>query len=449
MLLKNLKKYSTVWVVLLLVLISLFFKSYQLESRYIFDWDQEDDAVKVSEMIQNFKPRLIGPRVANEAGFFVGPFHYYFLVPFYLITNGNPYAGAYASIFVAILTVVISFLLVKNIFNYQTAFISSLFIAINTNITSWNVMYTSVLSIFIFYLCYLYLIKKYYNLFPLIIFAYSFASTTHLVPVSLAVPVLFTFIAAKYKPNLKQLLASLVLFLIPLFPLIVFDLKHNFLNLYSIINFATSSHTSSENAPFLFLRSFWRSINILYITNPFLINLSRILIILISLYEVVFTSNKQTRNLYIVWLLTPIVLLSLYHGNIPEYYYGCINIIIIILVSKFIVSFLPKIILPIFCLILVVNQFQYFLAPLTGGITLQNKYNLVSYLVRQTNDPTFNFSYDVPLGWNNGYQYIFKYFKKEPVDSPNSHLYSVFFISDPPKIGQIVYQDNKLGLVRK
>ena len=101
----------------ILITITLFFRLYQLKDRYIFDWDQEDDAYKVTDIIQTLKPRLIGPRVANEAGFFVGPFHYYFLLPFYAITSGNPYAGAYAAIFVAVSTTVILFLLFSRIFN--------------------------------------------------------------------------------------------------------------------------------------------------------------------------------------------------------------------------------------------------------------------------------------------------------------------------------------------
>lgn len=438
---------SKYFLISILIIITIFFRSYQIKDRYIFDWDQEDDAIKVTEMVKNFKPRLIGPRVANESGFFVGPFHYYFLAPFFIATLGNPYSGAYAAIFIAIITSVTAYFLISKIYNPTVAFFSALFIAASPTVVSWNVMYTPILSILIFYLCYL-LKKGNKVVFPYIFLVYSFSFSTHLVPAILILPIIATILLTKYRPTQKQMLLSIALFIIPHTPLIVFDLKHDFINFLSLKSFIFSPKQVSENVPYLFLRTFWRSINPLFLTNSFLIVFSKLSIIIISLYEIIKTQNNKWRLFLLIWVISPLIVLAFYHGNIPEYYYGTTLIIFPILLSSYISRFHS---MPLYLVIIVfflIIQSQFFLTK-TAGITLKNKLNLVKYLTTQSEDKIFNLSYDLPFGLNSGYTYLFKYFGREPQNIPEGHLYSVYLSSKPPTSGQIVYSDNVLGLVRK
>lgn len=433
--------------IIILVIVALFFHSYQIRDRYTFDWDQEDDATKVMEMIENFKPRLIGPRVANESGFFVGPFHYYFLTPFYAVLNGNPYAGALAAILVAVFTAVGMYLIFSKIFNSKIAFFSALFYAAAPSVISWNVMYTPLLSLVILYFCYL-LLKGNQKIFPYLIFVYSFSFTTHLVPASLILPIIITLIVSRFHPSFKQIILSIILFIIPLLPLIIFDLKHDFINILSLKNFIFSSKQSFDNPPYLFLRSFWRSLNPFYLSNPVHIIISRILCIFISLFEIVKTKNSKLQLLFLTWFLGPLIILSFYHGNIPEYYYGGALILLPVFIVTFFNRFHSKLLNLLLLTLFLVIQFQYFGTKPTG-ITLKNKLGLTSYLVNQNQDKIFNLSYDLPVGFNTGYAYLFKYLGKEPQNIPEGHLYSVFLTSSPPKTGQIVYSDGVLGLVRK
>lgn len=439
---------SRLILISILVFITLFFRTYHLKDRYIFDWDQEDDANKVMEMVKTMKPRLIGPRVANESGFFVGPFHYYFLTPFFILTKGNPYFGAYATVFVSMITTIVMYLIFENIFNSNIAFISTLFYATSANITSWNVIYTPLLSILIFYLCYQLLVIGKKKLFPLLIFLYSFSFTTHLVPAVLIIPIIISIIISRIKLNKKQIILSLILPLIPLTPLIIFDLRHNFINILTLKNFILSPKQVSEYVPLLFLRSFWRSINFIYSTNPIPTLVIRILIILISLFEIFRTKNSKLKLLFLVWILAPLLILSLYSGNIPEYYYGTSLILIPIFIALFINRLKNKAFFLLFITLILAFQLRYFSIRFYG-ITLKNKLDLTKYLVFQTQDKIFNLSYDLPLGLNSGFGYLFKYFGKEPQNIPEGHLYSVYLTSGTPSTGQIVYSNNVFGLVRK
>ncbi len=437
---------SKLILISILVFITVFFRSYHLKDRYVFDWDQEDDANKVMEMVKTYKPRLIGPRVANESGFFVGPFHYYFLTPFFVFTGGNPYFGAYATIFISIITTIIMYLVFEKILNSNIAFISSLFYATSTNITSWNVIYTPLLSTLIFYLCYQFITGK-KKLFPLLAFLYSFSFTTHLVPAVLIIPIIVSILLSHFKANKKQILLSLILFLIPLIPLFVFDLRHNFINLLSLRNFVLLPKQISENVPFLFLRSFWRSLNIIYTTSPIITVVLKVLILLISLFEILKTKNQKLRILFLVWIFAPILILSFYSGNIPEYYYGTSLILFPVFIALFVNRLNNKYINLLIIILILIFQFQSF--SLKGGITLNKKLELAKYLVSQSQDKIFNLSYDLPSGLNSGFSYLFKYLGEEPQDIPQGHLYSVFMTSSPPQTGQVVYSNNIFGLVRK
>src|SRR5687768_12308626 len=93
--------------------VGLFFCFYRLADHYQYNYDQERDYFAIKEMIEQKKPILIGPRVVSAAGFFLGPWYYYALVPFYLIFNANPLFGAYMAGIITILTSVLIYFFIR------------------------------------------------------------------------------------------------------------------------------------------------------------------------------------------------------------------------------------------------------------------------------------------------------------------------------------------------
>jgi hypothetical protein len=276
---------------------------------------------------------------------------------------------------------------------------------------------------------------------------YSFSFTTHLVPAVLIIPIIVSILLSHFKSDKKQITLSLLLFLIPLIPLFVFDLRHNFINLLSLRNFVLSPKQISENVPFLFLRSFWRSINLIYVTGPVISIILKITVLLISFFEIIKTKNSKFRILFLVWILAPLLILSVYSGNVPEYYYGTSLIIFPVFIASFINRLYNGYIKLLIIILIIILQFQSFYTR--GGITLNKKIELAKYLVTQSQDKIFNLSYDLPSGLNSGFSYLFKYLGKEPQNIPEGHLYSVYLTLSPPKTGQTVYTNDIFGLVRK
>lgn len=437
---------SSLFYLLIICFFTLFFSILKISKGYTFEWDQSDDATKVFSIISQKKPLLIGPRVSNENGFFVGPYHYYFLLPFYLLTNGDPVAGSYAVIFINILTVLVSFILIKKISNEKNALISTLLISVCLGKICWSVMYTPLIAITAFFICYQAINKRFY--FPLAMLFAGFISNLHLVPISLIPVILISFILSKHKPKLKDIFLGIILFILPFIPIIIFDFRHDFLNINKIILFIKGQSGSEViGIQNLWLRSFWRSLNIF---NIFPKDIERFIILLFIVIFPFFIKKIKIRILIFVWVLLPLIVLSQYHGAISEYYYGMITALIPFLLS----FFLTKIINNNFILYLFIFLFLLFVTGKTysrekESISLDDKKAVVQYLVNQKQDQPFNLSYETDVLMNFGFDYLFNYYQNKPQNINEAHLYTLFIKNNVPKDSNIVFSQKIYRLVRR
>jgi hypothetical protein len=432
-------------LIIIIAVFSLIICLLELSKGYTFEWDQADDAAKVFSIIQLQKPLLIGPRVANDNGFFIGPYHYYFLLPFYLLTRGDPLAGVYALLFVNVLTPIIYFLLAKKIFNQKIALLSALILPLCLGKICWNIMYAPLISITAFYICYQAINKRFS--FPLAMLFAAFVANVHLVPASLTPIIILSFLLAKNKPKTKEIILGLLLFCLPFLPLIIFDLRHNFLNLNKLLQMLFGhSDQNTLTYGYIWLRSFWRSLNII---GLFPVLLERLFFLLILIIFPFFITGRKNKILVIVWLLLPLAALSQYKGTVSEYYYGMLTSLLplflayLVFKSKRPILFIVPLVFLILFSILKISQLPRSL------ITLNDKKAVVDYLVNQKKDQPFNLSYETGLGFDFGFDYLFNYRGNPPKNVDNAHLYTLFLNSHYPPQSNIVFQKSIYLLVRR
>src|SRR3989344_8753028 len=86
-----------------ILLISLFFRTYQIIDRLDFGHDGDLSAWIVKDIIVNHHFRLLG-QLTSAPGIFIGPLYYYLLIPFYVLTNMDPVGGAIMITILGILT---------------------------------------------------------------------------------------------------------------------------------------------------------------------------------------------------------------------------------------------------------------------------------------------------------------------------------------------------------
>ncbi|HEX8923739.1 MAG TPA: hypothetical protein VF828_03325, partial [Patescibacteria group bacterium] len=241
-------------ICLLLCILGVFFGLFRAKQRYIFDWDQESDAINVGEMIQEMKPRLIGPRVSNENGFFAGPYHYYYLMPFYLLFGGDPKAGLAAVIFSNIMTAVAGYFIIANLYGQKAGIILGLILAMSNNIICWSAMHLAGLGLIIFYMAVRLLRGKNGWLMPLSFF-WGLATAVHLVPASLVIPIAAAVILSGRKYRIEEYFKAAGLFCLPFLPILLFDFRHDFLNFRKLISFSSSRDNGLLTEKWHFLRT--------------------------------------------------------------------------------------------------------------------------------------------------------------------------------------------------
>lgn len=433
-------------LLILIIIISLIFKSYRLTERYGFSWDQEDDALKTMSMVWNRKPVLIGPRVASENGFFAGPFHYYFLLPFYFLGQGSPYAGVAAMMTVDILTVLAYFVVGRRLYGEKIGFLAAFMAACKTGLTSWNAMYIPLVAVIGYYLC-VEQIKTGRYFYFLVAFT-GLAANLHLVPASLIPLALLAIIFSTPRPSLLKLLKGLAIFSLFFFPLILFDLRHNFLNIQKLLEFVSSQSASVAVVNRGYLTSFWRSLAIFngLSLNSFVL-VENILIFPALFYCVLAQKTLKLKIFSFCWLILPLIALSHYQGNIPEYYYGLVSGLVPLFLSAFLIHYFSTWLIVILLFLLLFSQFRVVQKELPW-FSLENKIEVVKYIaLTQKQDPIFNISFNLPLGENHGFRYLFKYFRHEPTDNETGHLYTIS--NSPAPEDRVVFRSGALRVIRR
>lgn len=438
-------KKNLILIIIGISLLSLLISFIKLNKNYSFDWDQADDAEKVLYMIENKKPLLIGPRVSNNNGFFVGPYHYYYLLPFFILTKGDPIAGAYAVALINLLTAITFFLIVRKLFNFKIAIIGTLITIICSECNCWNAMYAPLISIITFYICYQTINKKKSPTFPIAMLFAGFISNIHLVPVSLVPIIIFSYVFAK-KIKIKDIFLGSILFCLPFIPLIIFDFRHEFLNTNKLLLMFFNNQTTFLNPRYIWLRSFWRSLNIIGVFSYVLERILFLISIIITLFLI---EGKNNKLLIIIWLFLPLLILSQYKGVVSEYYYRPITSLLPLFLSYSLIKLLNnKIIIYIIIIFSFITIYKITKLPESQNNLIVKK-GIVSYLVNQRLDQPFNLSYETGVGLDFGFNYLFKFYKKFPQNFNESHLYTLFTNNTVPLGSNIVFQKGIYYIVRR
>jgi hypothetical protein len=432
-------------IILLLVLLAVGIRLFYLNKfGFEFDWDQENDAMAVMNMVWHHKPVLIGPRVASDQGFFIGPYHYYFLLPFFLATGGHPMSGVGLSVIVVALTASAYYLVGKKLWNTWTGFLAAFLYALSGKLETWNAMYAPLLAIVAFYLIVMALRGKIKWIWPTILA--GIAANLHLVPASISICLLIGILLAKKKPSKNEIFQMAFFYMLWFIPLIIFDIRHESIITRKVIELI------GGNSPFVWDRSnFFRVVGRAWIVlntasqSGWRTVMDSILGVGCLLFGWSWIGgDKRFKIFTVLWLLTPIIVLYKYKGNLPEYYFGIATALLPLIFASLISK--TKMLSVLILIFLVINlPFKKMDPP---KILLKNKLELVDYLANQKEDQYFNVSYSLPLGFNNGYEYLFLWRKISIDRSSRGHLYEIFKLPPLDK-GKVVATSGPLGLIRR
>lgn len=254
---------------LLILLIGSFFRFYKIGGYMTFLGDEGRDAIIVRRLLVNADLILIGPGT-SIGNMFLGPLYYYFIAPGLLLSFFSPVGPSATVALTGVATIFLVWLVADEWFGKPAGLVASFLYAISPTVinfskSSWN---PNIMPFFALLTIYsVWRVWKYDNFKFLIVLAISlaFVLQSHYLGL-LLVPALglIWLISAKNVIGTKQLtnfkrysVLALLIFLFLMSPLLIFDLRHDFVNYKAVKLFFTERQTTVSARPWTGLPGAW------------------------------------------------------------------------------------------------------------------------------------------------------------------------------------------------
>lgn len=341
------KKEPIIAVALLLIIgIAAYLRLCRLSDSFHFLGDQGRDALTVSRIFTDKDIVFIGP-VTSVGNMYLGPFYYYFMLPFLFLSYPSPMGPVYAVAIVNIATVALLYIWGKELVGKRAAVIAAALMAISHTVVSlsrfsWNPNIIPFFSLLLFYTCY-----KAWKGSPkwwiIVSIAFSVLVQLHYVTILAGVAAGVVWLiqviqqrkdAKKIKSLLLFTLIAVAIFIASLIPLLLFDYKHNWSNASAFKSLLSSDdnfvqQTSGiQNIQKVLRETHGRSMHVFFeftigknrLLNSWLV--VTILAILSASYYFIWKKKAEYKGLSVLALALVIGVLGLsfYEHNVYDHY---------------------------------------------------------------------------------------------------------------------------------
>ncbi|OGG26653.1 hypothetical protein A2960_00580 [Candidatus Gottesmanbacteria bacterium RIFCSPLOWO2_01_FULL_39_12b] len=331
------KKYLFIFI--LIVLLGAWLRFYRIREYITFLGDEGRDLIVVKRMLIDHKFTLLGP-ITSVGSMYMGPIYYYFMAPFLWLWNYDPVGPAVMVAFFSVATLILLYLLCAEFFIFGSIGLIATFLYAISPLpiiyghSSWNpniVPFFSLLTIYSLLKVVVKVEKKWLSVIGLslgVLFQLHYVSFMF-IPILLGILILL-----KFRMTLVNYLSLIFFFLISYSPFLVFEFRHQFVNLGGAWRFILENNRNNielvtrlglawHTITDVFVRIFWRLIVIenAEFTKLFIVLLS-VLIIWSWNYFKKRPKSFLTLKVILLWLGIGILSFALYQGSIYDYYFG-------------------------------------------------------------------------------------------------------------------------------
>lgn len=331
------------WLILTIISAAIFLRFYKIREFAVFLADQGRDAIIVKRIaaLEHF-PAIGAPTSVGQV--FLGPFYYYFIAPWLLFFKFDPAGLAVGMAITSIAYLITTYFIVKKFFGKQAAiisvFISSFsYVLIQSSRFSWN---PNPLPLFSLLTAYFFMMGtktknfKYFLLFGAFL---SFSIQLHYLAAGLILPLALLAVVDLFysrKRFLKQVLnyiLSALSFTVFTSPLIIFDLRHNFINLNNLVNLLNSGAGVAGGKLAGFMETF-SEVN-RYLFNIDINSVTSVILLVIFLFLLAFNliKKKYDLSIFMIVFIGTLIVTSLYPGAKHSHYLGMLYPFYIIAIS--------------------------------------------------------------------------------------------------------------------
>lgn len=425
-----------------IILLASFLRFYRIGDYMNFLGDEGRDAIVIKNMLVNYHFPLIGPPT-SVGNIYLGPLYYYMMAVPMAIFWLNPVAAAGMDALIGVATVILIGYLGKIWFSRQAGLIAAFLYAISPvaiiySRSSWNPNPAPFFALIAFYS--FYRLRKNGNFLWLALVGltvgaalqmhYLAAILVPIVGILWLYEILFrNYNHLKFRNFISGTLSGISVFILTMLPLLIFDLRHNFLNYRAIIKlFSEGSAVRADifanigRIPFLYLNNLVGR----YIggENFYLTVIVSILIIIALIYK----WNSWPRIVLSIWMLVGLFGLTFYQQNIYDHYFGFMNPVPFLLLGSLVtirVSWLSGFwrnavtgsLIVLFLLLTIVNlQKNPLLYPPNNQ--LKRTQEIAKFIIIQTDGNPFNFALIAKNNYDSAYQFYLDLYKHKPYQVP-------------------------------
>lgn len=441
---------TNILLIAILVLAS-FLRLYKIGDYLTFLGDEGRDMLVVYNILHGH-PTLLGP-TASVGGFFLGPIYYYFMTPFVWLFNYNPVGPAVMVALFGIATVWLVYFVGSKFFNTQAGLIAAALYAISPLViaysrSSWNPNPMPFFVLCLLYFLYKGIDKKSWKFILLSGIFLGIAMQLHYLATFVGVIVgayitcAFIYDISTKRVRIVEGFRSLVLhftfytlgFIIGWSPFLLFEVRHGFNNIKSIINFIFFSQETGGGDQFgqivgnVFFRVFGRIVTAF--PDPSLVNIHTntgltvcfyltIALAVVSSGFLVFLllKNMYKRekflqySLFALWIGIGIFLFGFYKKNIYDYYFSFMFPMPFFLVSGIIAwSFTQKMWLKILGIVVLLALFAINIQGEPFRYPPNDQMNQVAKIARVVFDQSAHRPFNLALITGGNSDHAYRYF---------------------------------------
>ncbi len=235
-------------VLIVILILGLFFRTYKLEIFYPWGHDQDLFAWIAKDIVVEHHFRLIGQET-SITGVFIGPIFYYLMALSFAVFNMNPMSANIPTTIISLLTIFSIYWVFSKFFNQTTGLIGAFLYAISPGMVfldRWVVPTQPSILWGIWYLYVLFSILK--GNFQLIILPLSILIGliwhVHIAFIPLLILLPFAFLLSdkkkrRFEFKFKTLVLSLLVLIILTSPFFIFEVRHGFVQTRSLVQATT------------------------------------------------------------------------------------------------------------------------------------------------------------------------------------------------------------------
>lgn len=233
-------------LLIVVILVSTFFRLYRIGGLHTFHNDEGRDVMIAAEMIASGRPTFLGPQT-SVGNMYLGPLYYYLMVPALLLGGSDPVGPAIMVALGGILTTYLIYLIGKKWFGLGSALASSFIFAVSPlfvhyTTSSWNPNLVPLVSALV-------ILAWQSSSYMLIGVLFGVLFQLHYVAMAFAL-VVFIWIMVESK-KLSIVPKIIIGFVIATLPFWIFEARHDFLNVQSLLTYIEGSGIKNGNvAPY-------------------------------------------------------------------------------------------------------------------------------------------------------------------------------------------------------